>query len=511
MRSYYSHLETVDRTKKRDPIFRSSALFPIFQGERISTRLIFLGYWQIKRQIGDVKAHIAIRGASGDVVAEKKFLVSTPKAHRIEVEEFIGKQEFTGTIEIEFTSATDLVFPYPAIAVNYYGPAFSSIVHTAGRTYNNCSDALSNSHRHVPESGFTILCDGEKEPFIAMINGPKERKAQKMDGAIYNCQGEKESFEVDLKAMRPYELSILHPADWGDVATFLDGSPGACKIDFHLEGVFPRLVAGNRLRNEAARIVTHTYYDCSRSDEASDFWEAKDPAWHSSSLMIPLKGGRYKTSIDLYPIYSPAPFALDLEIYTQEGELLQRIEELARCEAPFDRFRTLPLNAYLPKDGPYGGRLIARPLSALSIPARIKVGIDIGFKRGGLPCNICTNMQPFVPAFTEKKESFKWAPILADQEEPSLYLMHSSPKRHLDVECRATLRFYREKDAETVKREVAIPPHGFHLIELKQDPELADFFGKKIGWVTALTSNPYVTTYYFAENRFLAIGGDHGF
>jgi hypothetical protein len=488
---------------------RSSAIFPAFQSPEVFTRLIFLGYWQLKRQIPEIQAQVSIREGSGALLTQKKWVIGSAKAYQIELKEFIAREQFTGTIELEFSSSSDLVFPYPAVTVNYYGPAFSTVVHTAQRTYNDAEDLKRNSVQHVPESGFTIYSNQNIEPFVSLINGRKPQPAQTAALIFYNADGEAKSIDISLDPFDSYELRLLYLREWIDLPSFLKGKPGTCKLDFQLQDIFPRLLAGNRIKSPPAYVISHTYYDCSRSNSPSDFWSPSDPAWHPASLMFPIMGGSHFTSIDLYPIYSPAPFTLDLEIYDENGKLQVKKERFLTVDESSSSFQTISLEEFSQKDASLAARLIAHPAATQPIPARIKIAINIGCRGKGLPCNVCTNLQPYVPAFSAKKQSFKWVPFLADQAKPLTFIMNSSCAKDLNAPALTHLTFFRESDTSTISRDVSIPPQGFYAIQL--DSELKEFFQGKVGWVSAQTSNPYTTTYYFAENPSGIIGGDHGF
>lgn len=511
MRSYYSHLQKFDPTlSKAAQVLRSSAIFPVFQDEKIKTRLLFLGYWLLKRRISEIRSHAILRDVKGKIVKEIFSTISEPKAYRIEVSE-LHEEPFLGTIEIEFLSETDLVFPFPAVTVNYYGADFSTVVHTAERTYNSQEDAKKNGETTVPESGFNIYAEDKKAPFFTFINGNELVLKQKMNIDFYNSFEEKLSGNLELSQFEPLEIRFIYPANDFPLAGFLKSKPGCCKIHFNLNGVFPRLLVGNQMESPFAKVITHTYYDCTEAKDPSNFWNPCDPAWHSASLMLPVLSCDHTTTLSFYPIFAPSPFTLDLETYNKEGELLGSFTEALTFEINFDQFQQLPLDAIYPSQEIFAVRVIARALSDTPIPARIKIAIDIGHKLKGLPCNICTNLQPYLPSFSEKKSSFKWAPLLADQPDSYAFLMNSSPKKKMNESASVKLTIYREKDTVTIEREFTIPPQGFHRICPNEDPELNDFLQGTIGWFTAVTSNPYMTTYYFADNPSGVIGGDHGY
>ena len=511
MRSYYAHLEKLGSTSpKSGPILRSSAIFPVFQDQEVSTRLLFLGYWLLKRHIPQIKGLVTLRDDKGSVLNRIELLAIEAKAYTIEVKD-LTDGTMQGSIEIEFFSETDLVFPYPAVTVNYYGPSFSTVVHTAERTYNDLDDAVKTGESHVPESGFNIYANESKEPFITLINGAEDTPSQQMEIDFYNASEDKFSYTFELEKFNPYEMKVIYPARSFDLKDFFKDKAGTCKMHFHLTGVFPRLLVGNLLKAPFAKVITHTYYDCSESEGPSNFWEPTSLEFHSASLMLPFMGHEHTTTLSFYPIFAPSSFTIDLEFYNQAGVMVESFREALTFEPHFDQFLQICLNDLYPATETLSARIIARPISDTSIPARIKLAIDIGIPKKGLPCNICTNLQPYVPAFSAKKSSFKWGPILTDQPRSYAFLMNSSPEKKMTTVAETKLTFYREKDTATLQRTLSLTPQSFYLIDPSKDSELNAFLDGKIGWFTAVTTNPYLTTYYFAENPSGVIGGDHGY
>ncbi len=527
MRSYYAHLETAIGEPKAAisprPIYRSSAIFPVIHTSQIQTRIIFLGYWLLKRHIKEISSIITLRTEEGKVVARRLESIQEAKTYRFEVEDLLAiaglspDAPYTGSIEIEFYSTSNLVFPYPAVAVNYYGDHFSSIVHTAQRTYNDFEDMRNNSQTQVPESGFNIYADDDQEPFFGMVNGGESIPQTKVHITFYNHSRDVLEHELDLGETLPYQTRIIYPARLVDLKRFLGGSVGAAKVQFQLKWVFPRLLVGNINHKLPAVTITHTYYDCTQAASQSDYWKKSEPQWHPASLMIPLTITEdHFTNIYFYPIYSPSTFVLDIEIYDDKGKLLGGKREALIIKSPEKgyyqiNFKELCQELKIKPERFLAARIIAKEKEGKPIPARIKLGLDLGYKNPQLPCNICTNLQPFNPAVEGKPKSFKWAPILADQPNAYVWIMNSAPHVDYKKDALVELTFFHEQDTSTLVRKVELPPHGFIVISVADDPELKSFFQGNIGWFTATTSNPYTTTYYFAENNSGVIGGDHGF
>lgn len=527
MRSYYAHLETTADASQASvaprPVYRSSAIFPAFERHGVSTRILFLGYWILKKNIDQIACIVTLRSSKGKLVSRRNFQITEAKTYRIEAAEELkhagleGKTDFDGSLEVEFFSSSNLVFPYPAVVVNYYGPAFSTVVHTAQRVYNDFEDLAKNSQTAVPESGFNIYADEDREPFISFINGPEEASGSAIDLEFYNSEGERLTHSLAVEKLLPYETKILYPAREIDLKRFLNGKEGACKARFQLKWIFPRLVVGNIHRATSAVTITHTYYDCTQATSDSDYWRPSEPEWHPASLMVPLTAQNDEsTTIYFYPIYSPSSFSIDLEIYDAKGELVGKKNHAVTISSPGTklipiRLKDLCQELGIAPDASLAARIIAAPCEGSRLPARVKLGLDVGISSKGTPCNICTNLQPFNPPIEAKQKSFKWAPVLADRPQAIIWLMNSTPHTHYKKDATVDLTFFRESDNSTIARQLIIPPHGFAVISVDDDPELQRFFQGKIGWFTALTTNPYMATYYFSASPSGIVGGDHGF
>lgn len=521
MRSYHAHLETLAPTAgliAKKPVFRASAVFPVIREGGISTRLIFMGYWFLKRNVQKVESVLTLRSLEGKVLLRSIQSIVESKTYRIELASLLDKldipleQAFTGSLEVEFYSSSNLVFPYPAVVVNYYGPAFSSVVHVAQRVYNDYEDMEKNSQTDVPESGFNIYADANQEPLIGLINGPEPQNHGQIELQFFNGKGETLNYTKELGVLHPYQTTFIYPAREVDLEGFLGGNVGACKAKFQVNWIFPRLLVGNLQREPRAFSVTHTYYDCSSAVSESDYWNDPEPGFEPASLMIPFCCEKdYLTKVYFYPIYSPSEIGIDIEVYGQEGELLEKKENILTLKSPSDAFSCLNLKELFSLSQNSAIRIIARPLEGSRLPARIKLGVDIGILRGLLPCNICTNLQPFNPSLETKTSSFKWLPLLTDQPRAAVWLMNSSPQKNYVKVATLDVTFFREKDTQILKKFLELEPHGFVMIDPNDDVALKEFLDGQIGWMTIVTNNPYLTTYYFADHPSGVVGGDHGF
>lgn len=530
MRSYYAHLESLSRTihsaVSPRPVLRSSAIFPVIHTSEISARILFMGYWILKRNIKELTSVVTLRTKEGISISRSISTISEAKCYRIELIEELHKANwsdptFEGSLEIEFFSVVHLVFPFPAVSINYYGPHFSSIVHSAQRIYNDFEDMQNNSQTAVPESGFNIYAEADREPFIGIINGPYPVTHSTFRIQFYNHRKEILAHEHTLGTLAPYQTEFLYPARWVDLDPFLDHHVGTVKIGFDLKGIFPRVIAGNFFHRLPAMMITHSYYDCSGACSDSDYWQPYDPEYYPAFLMLPFAfyKGQF-TKISFYPIYSPSTFTISIELYDPRGDLLGGMEKIIQIDSSYGRFQQIYLESIcqelnIHKHQDLGIRVIAKKSEGTPeeepLPARIKIALDRGFVATQAPCNICVNLQPFNPDLKKKQHSFRWAPLLTNTIGASAWIMNSSPAISYQQQAEILLTFFRESDTMQLERVLLLPPHGFYVIRPDEDPELKLFFQNKIGWFTAVTNNPYISVYYFTEHPAGTIGGDHGF
>ncbi|MCB1134765.1 MAG: hypothetical protein KDK78_00740, partial [Chlamydiia bacterium] len=405
----------------------------------------------------------------------------------------------------------------PAVVVNYYGPTFSSAVHSAQRVYNDYEDYQETSVQTVPESGFNIYSDGDREGFFTLINGPEEVENSLVRLEVFNHKGDRLEGTIELGPLAPYQCEWVTLSDHMDLQDFLEGQVGCCKMHFAVNWIYPRLIVGNYLQSKHALNVTHSYYDCTDAKSSGDYWHSAMEDWYPANLMLPLTVGKGEvTNAYFYPIISPSTLAIHAEIYSASGQLLGRKERALTIRSPAQSQYCIPFQEIcreldIDTHQSLGGRVLCETIEGGRIPARLKIGLDLGFTGKGLPCNVCTNLLPFNPSLEHKPHCFRWAPILADQEHSSVWLLNSSPAKAYHRSATVNLVFFREEDDHTLTRQITLAPHGHLRIAAEGDDELRSFLKGRIGWFTASSDCPYISSYFFTQHASGVVGGDHGF
>ena len=127
MKTYQEHLRSTNPSKnnpiKRKPVLRSSAIFPFMINKFLDTKILFLGYWLIKRNIKQVKIRVILRSRKGLVLSKKLKVVNKVKAFSISVKKIIDYKDLEntifGSIELEVFSKQDMIYPSPAFVINF--------------------------------------------------------------------------------------------------------------------------------------------------------------------------------------------------------------------------------------------------------------------------------------------------------------------------------------------------------------------------------------------------------
>ena len=174
MKSYNDHLKSIKKSINQNfGIYRSSAIFPVLVNNKIDTEISFLSYWFLKRKIKNIIFNLVLRDKEGNRIFNKKINISFTKVFNFSIKKLLTttffklrKENFIGSIELEFFSKVNMVFPFPAVMINLRSQNSSAFVHTCGRIFNNGNDKRENTKFLVPESGFDLLPNKSLQSFF---------------------------------------------------------------------------------------------------------------------------------------------------------------------------------------------------------------------------------------------------------------------------------------------------------------------------------------------------------
>ena len=524
MKSYYKHLtsrlefgEKQEITRK--PILRSSGIFPVIKNTHFSSRILFLGYWLIKRNIPEVGLIITLRDQHGKILLRKIEKINSVKAFSIELDSLLteinfSSEEFFGSIETEFNTTRDMVFPYPALVLEYYNSDFSSCVHTIQRIYNDFEDLQENEQFKVPESGFDIHDTSDLESFIAFVNGPIENSDGIIEYEISDFESKKFRGNIHLGKIAPYETKFVKLAEHiSDLPEILKNESGSISIKHNFEGFFPRLLVGNFQKSFPSVSFTHSYYDCTSCNSDTDYWIRSDKSFHDSSVYVPLfLDDNFFTDLIIYPNFSPSNFTLQIEIFDHVGKLLYADQNFLHVNSNDSKlskihFKKLIEEHNIDKDKPVSAHVITK-FNDEKIASRIKFGLNVGISnsQSKLPCNICFNTKNGNPQLENKPGSFHWSPIF--YKSCMVTIANFSPKKDYKKSANVEINFYRKEDDTTISKNIVLRP--FEEYRITASEELQKFL-KNDGWITIKSDNPNIQGFYFNFHSTGSVAGDHFF
>ena len=525
MKSYYQHLkstqefgEKVNILKK--PIFRSSAIFPVIHNEFYSSSIHFLGYWLLKRNIPEVTLVVTLRNADGNSLLRKTQIIDSAKAFSINLDEILQEinlktNYFVGSIETEFHTTRDMVFPYPALVLEYQNEQFNTCVHTLGRIYNDLEDLKENDSTQVPETGFDIHETNDLKSFLSFVNGPLENEDGIIEYTITNSDSKTFSGTFHIGKINPFETKLLYFNEHiTNLAEFLKNDSGSISLKHNFEGFYPRLLVGNIQKSSPSVSFTHSYYDCTSCVTESDYWSRTDENHFDSSIYIPIfNKNNHFTNLIIYPNMSPSNVTLKIDIHDKNGKKIIENSNFLKIDSSQKKLTKINLNEIITLDT-YGNENLSAHIIANfennKIPSRIKFGLNVGnfesnFK---LPCNICFNMRMGNPLIENKSGSFHWAPMFSERN-TVLALGNFSTLKNYEKTANLELNFYRIEDSTTFSKKISLVPNSEKRFTI-DDFELKDFLETE-GWVTIKADSPYVHGYYFNLNSSGSISGDHLF
>jgi len=528
VKSLYQHLcsarefgETIDLTKK--PIFRSSAIFPVVKNNSYTTNILFLGYWLLKRKIQEVNLLITLRDYEGTILRRNSWIVNSPRTYTIELDhllestQYAEKSEFLGSIEVEIFSTNDMVFPYPALVLNYYNAEFNTCVHTLGRIYNDYEDLIENEKFRVPETGFDIYANNDIDAFLAFVNGTNVNPDGTIKYIITNSDSQKFRGTFHLGSIKPYQTVFFKFKDHiSDLSKMLNEKPGTITIEHNFEGFYTRFLAGNIQHSFPSISFTHTYYDCSSCSTQSDYWNRISDDYHDCSISIPIFAeNNFYTELVIYPNFSPSSFFLHINLHDSQGKLLQQIHSFLKIDGKDSKLFKINFNELIKKHNLDPSKVkTAHIISDFKdkIAARLKFGLNVGVynSKAKLPCNICFNSKVGNPLLEKKPGSFHWCPIF-NIGDSVISISNFSPQKNYQRPAKLKLRFFNEHGPTSIEKTILLAPCEEFRLDTSKDSYLKPFLQEAPAWVTIEADNPNIHGFYFNFNRSGSVAGDHFF
>lgn len=525
MKSYQAHLASTNvknpNSLKNNQILRSSAIFPFIISKSLDTKILFMGYWLIKRNIKDIILKVSLRSKEGVKIKEEFKNIKQVKAFSISVKKLLKFQSNSiirsGSIELEIFSKTNMVYPYPAIVVNYEGKNSSTVVHTCGRIYNNKEDFKANNQQQVSETGIDIIPNRNFLPFFAFVNGKTKVSNTNLKIKVINYLGEVLIKKIFIKYLKPYETKFVYFLNENE-KKFLRQKKGTVKIDHSFKSFFPRFLSGNIEKNNHNSSLTHTYYDTSNLKDKNTFWpNPNKKIFYDSSVSFPLfKNKKSYTELVIYPNFQKCYIKFNLEIFTSKGLKINKINSVLNLSKKVKKPIYLNIKEILKNkriqinvNKNYLVKLIIDGKG--KVPTRLKFGLNLGYKnKYDIPSNICFNAHVPNLKVLSKPGTFKWAPML-NKYESNFTVSNTSNLKNQNKKANVTLNFWNEINNKCIKKKLVINNNGSYWFDLNKNKKIKKFLKNRTGWVTIQSDNPFVNGWYVEKSKVGFVGADHFF
>lgn len=520
MKSYSKHLDSIKKsTKNAQGVFRSSAIFPIIVNENLDSQISFLSYWFLKRKIKYIEFRLSLRNEVGKKIFYSKSKISFTKVFNFSIKEILNKKKisykkknFYGSIELEFFSKINMVFPFPATMINLRSLNSSTFVHTCGRIFNNLKDKKDNTKLLVPESGFDLLPDKNLRPFFSFVNSNNTLKKVYIRVEIINIDGERLFKKFLINSLKPFETKFIFFLT-NKEKTFLKNKKGSIKIYHNFTNFYPRFMAGNFHNQYKYSTLTHTYYDLSNvKDYKNNIWKNPNQnKYFDSSVAVPIYLKRHKTELVVYPNILKKNFYLKIGFFLKKKMILlynRKIENLKKPLYIDLSSRCLSLNKDLKK------RVILGKIICTNsgiIPSRIKFGLNIySENKLNIPSNICFNV--FVPTLNveNKPGIFKWGFANPEKNFEIIVINNSFLKKDNKV-ANIKIKYWNDKKNIFKVQSIKVKDHEVKTIKPNDTIFKRRIFSKNNYWFTIESDNPFLSGYFVNFNKNGLVGAEHFF
>ena len=520
MKSYNDHLKSIKKSINQNfGIYRSSAIFPVLVNNKIDTEISFLSYWFLKRKIKTIIFNLVLRDKEGNNIFNKKINISFTKVFNFSINKLLAstfyklrKENFIGSIELEFLSKVNMVFPFPAVMINLKSENSSAFVHTCGRIFNNTSDKRENTKSLVPESGFDLLPNKSLQSFFSFVNGKTILKNVKIKLEMINFYGEKIYKNYFYNKIQPFETNFIFFLN-KDEKNFLRKKKGIVKIYHNFKNFYPRFMAGNFDIDYNLSTLTHTYYDLSRlKDKNPNIWKNPDrKKYFDSSVAVPIYLNKRKTELAVYPTYFNKPFYLKILI-DLNGKLTTIFsKKIDKINKPLYLNLSDKCQSYkkLIKKKILLGKIICS--NTTGIPSRIKFGLNIfSESKLNIPSNVCFNT--FLPILNGEKKpgTFRWGFVNPDKNFEILILNNSYLKKG-NKDANIKIKFWNDKKDNFVEFFDKVKNQELKVIKPNNKLLMKNFFLRKNYWFTIESDNPFLSGYFVNFNKNGLVGAEHFF
>ena len=323
----------------RNTVHRSSLLAPKLDGSDVE--ISFANHFLLKRGLNDIACRLTAIAPDGSRIESRMHTVREPRVYAFSLADLTT--EPVANYMIEFFTAENLFFPFPAVVVNHRNEHFLNSVHSYNRVLNDVFEDDEVNVTTVPETSIDVRVNSETDTFGIFTAGP----ARVLEPVQVRLRWPDTTLQAEV-APPDSRLgnSIISISDLFGERAQRDGAILSFKQPAQAM-FYGRMLAGVRSLTDGALAANHSFYDCS---DVAEYWPDARP----SSRVYPLLDG-FGARIRLYPIFSPCRLNARINFRDEKGRAIRRLD-MEPLKSPSATLLDIPVSELLTSYGIAGAR-----------------------------------------------------------------------------------------------------------------------------------------------------------
>ena len=309
-------MRDIERTRRQyhedsqsNTVHRTSLLAPHIPAMDVD--ISFVNHFLLKRGYENVACRLTAVGPDGQRVASRTYPIREPIVYAFELSELTSDD--VANYIIEFFSPTNLFIPFPAVVVNHRNDHCLNSVHSYSRVLNDVFEDDAINSKSVCEASIDVRVDDTTDTFGIFTAGPTPCQGT-VDVHVRSAQGALDA-HVPVVTPRLTNRTISLRSLFGDA---LPEERAILTVQQPPQFMFyGRMLAGQRCTTDGAISANHSFYDSSAVEE---YWPDARPSSRVYPIMDDLK-----TTIRLYPIFSPCRLLSAVDFFDAEAQLIKSV------------------------------------------------------------------------------------------------------------------------------------------------------------------------------------------
>ena len=314
----------------RNTVHRSSLLAPKLDGSDVE--ISFANHFLLKRGLSDIACRLTAIAPDGSRIESRTYSVREPRVYAFSLADLTA--DSVANYMVEFFTAENLIFPFPAVVVNHRNEHFLNSVHSYNRVLNDVFEDDEVNVTSVPETSIDVRVNSETDTFGVFTAGPT-RVMEPIHVTLRWPDGTLQA-EVAPPQSR-LGNSVISINDLFGERARRDGAILSFKQPVQAM-FYGRMLGGVRSLTDGAFAANHSFYDCS---DVAEYWPDARP----SSRVYPLFDG-FNARIRLYPIFSPCRLNASIELRDENGQPIRQLE-VEPLASPSATLLDIPVNELL--------------------------------------------------------------------------------------------------------------------------------------------------------------------